>query len=253
MYSNGNILQKTSLHLRTYRVAYRKFFCIKFLPYRFTIDIFTIPSSANCAGFTYCRRLLLLLLLLLLVLSGAFPLALDNENGTATTSRSSSNNNNCCWLKLVSQAQTMASYFWPHNTHSTQHTAHSIHRSRSYAPLARQPVGIVWPAPAAAATAASSAALSAASLSLAFPFFGRMLHLHFLFALWRVEKLSIFSHLKEKTAATAAAKKKQRSSSNNKRQIIFTFAAKKMKARSATTQRTVGRTQLSQYEIYAPV
>lgn len=105
-----------------------------FLTYQHTIDIFTIPSSANCAGFTYCRRLLLLLLLLL-VLSGAFPLALDNENGTARTSRSSNNNNNCCWLKLVSQAQTMASYFWPHNTHSTQHTQKSL--IRPVGPLAR--------------------------------------------------------------------------------------------------------------------
>lgn len=213
-----------------------------FLPYQHTIDIFTIPSSANCAGFTYCRRLLLLLLLLL-VLSGAFPLALDNENGTATTSRSSKNNNNCCWLKLVSQAQTMASYFWPHNTHSTQHTQKSL--IRPVGPLAR------WHCLASAGSSSSSnSSVVCCSVCcvvvVGFSFLWPHVALALSFCIMACGKTFDFLAFKRKNSSNSSSKKKkQRSSSSNKRQIIFTFAAKKMKARSATTQRTVGRTQLS--------
>lgn len=207
-----------------------------FLPYQHTIDIFTIASSANCAGFTYCRRLLLLL-----VLSGAFPLALDNENGTATTSRSSNNNNNCCWLKLVSQAQTMASYFWPHNTHSTQHTQKSL--IRPVGPLAR------WHCLASAGSSSNSSVVCCSVccvVVVGFSFLWPHVALALSFCIMACGKTFDFLAFKRKNSSNSSSKKKkQRSSSSNKRQIIFTFAAKKMKARSATTQRTVGRTQLS--------
>lgn len=173
-----------------------------FLPYQHTIDIFTIPSSANCAGFTYCRRLLLLLLLLL-VLSGAFPLALDNENGTATTSRSSNNNNNCCWLKLVSQAQTMASYFWPHNTHSTQHTQKSL--IRPVGPLAR------WHCLASAGSSSNSSVVCCSVccvVVVGFSFLWPHVALALSFCIMACGKTFDFLAFKRKNSSNSSSKKK---------------------------------------------
>lgn len=182
-----------------------------FLPYQHTIDIFTIPSSANCAGFTYCRRLLLLLLL---VLSGAFPLALDNENGTATTTTTAAG-----WNSSAKRKQWHPTFgHTTHTAHSTQHTQKSL--IRPVGPLAR------WHCLASAGSSSVVCCSVCCVVVVGFSFLWPHVALALSFCIMACGKTFDFLAFKRKNSSNSSSKKKTTQQQQQQTANYFYFCCK---------------------------